>query len=219
MLSVGIRDGSQARNPPFTMKLLFQGDSVTDCGRDRSQPGSLGGGYVAMIAKSLSDSGDTIINRGVSGDRVQQLDARWDADCVNLQPGILTILIGINDVWRQFDSGLRLDLEVFEMTYQRLIDRASPATGRIILMEPFLIPADPEKAPMRPFVDAIIQVVHTLARRNSLTLVPLDTLFAAASAVEPPSHWAEDGIHPTSAGHRLIADAWLQALQSNTNHS
>lgn len=198
--------------------LLFQGDSVTDCGRDRSHTGSLGNGYVARIAESLSDSGEILINRGVSGDRVQQLDARWDADCVNLQPRVLTILIGINDVWRQFDSGLLLDLGVFETTYQRLIDRASPATNRIILMEPFLIPAVPEKAPMRPFVDSVIQVVQTLARRNGLALVPLDGLFAAASSIEPPSHWAEDGIHPSSAGHRLIADAWLKAYQSNTDH-
>lgn len=195
------------------MNLLFQGDSVTDCNRDRGQPSSLGTGYVAMIAQALSGSGANPINCGVSGDRVQQLDARWESDCIDLRPDVVTILIGINDVWRQFDSGLRLDFEVFEMTYQRLIDRTSAVSKSIILMEPFLIPAMTDKAPMRPLVDATVNIVRTLAQRNSLTLVPLDGMFTAASASKPPHHWAEDGIHPSAAGHRLIADAWLHAYQ------
>lgn len=107
------------------MNQLFQGDSVTDCGRVRNESGNLGGGYVSMIAESLSNPGNNLINRGVSGDRVRQLDARWDVDCINLRPDVVTILIGINDVWRQFDSGLKLDLEDFETTYQRLVDRTS----------------------------------------------------------------------------------------------
>lgn len=196
------------------MKLLFQGDSVTDCGRDRGRSDDSGAGYVSMIAAALRDTGGTILNRGVSGDRVAQLDARWYDDCLLLKPDALTILIGINDVWRQFDSGLDLDLEVFELTYQRLLDRAYPSVGRIILMEPFLIPAAPAKKPMRPLLDAVIQIIRTIAHRNRLTYVPLDGLFAAACSDTTPSHWAEDGIHPSPAGHRLIADAWLQAFQS-----
>lgn len=80
-------------------------------------------------------------------------------------------------------------------------------------MEPFLIPAAADKAPMRPLVDATIHIIRSLAQRNRLTLVPLDGLFAAASEVNPPFYWAEDGVHPTPAGHRLIADAWLRAYQ------
>lgn len=198
------------------MKLLFQGDSVTDCGRNRSDFRDTGGGYVAMIARALKGSGETILNQGVSGDRVRDLDARWDDDCVSIRPDVLTILIGINDVWRQFDSGMKLDLEVFELTYQRLLDRAAPAAGRVILMEPFLIPAAPDKEPMRPLLDTVIRIIRTIARRNRLACVPLDGLFAAACSAEPPARWAEDGVHPSPAGHRLIADAWLRTYQTHT---
>ena len=126
-----------------------------------------------MIAESLSDSGNDLINRGVSGDRLQNLDARWAEDCLKLQPQVVTILIGINNVWRQFDSDERLDLAIFEMTYQRLIDRTSPVAQRIILMEPFLIPAAPDKAPMRPLADASIHIVRPgMKAKNRLIAKP-----------------------------------------------
>lgn len=201
------------------MKLLFQGDSVTDCGRDRGRSDDSGTGYVAMIARALKDTGETILNKGVSGDRVRDLETRWDDDCVSIRPDVLTILIGINDVWRQFDSGMKLDTEVFELTYQRLIDRAAPAAGRIILMEPFLIPAVPDKEPMRKLLDSVIQIIRTVARRNRLAYVPLDGLFAAACCAAPPAHLAEDGVHPSPVGHRLIADAWLGTYQTHTPSS
>ena len=196
------------------MRLLFQGDSVTDSCRDRLRPDDPGGGYVAMIAAALSGTGHNVINRGVAGDRVQNLEARWQADCLSACPDVVTILIGINDVWRQMDSGVMLDLGEFKRIYHGLIERTLPVARRMILMEPFLVPSTPENAPMRPLLDATIQVVRTLAGRHALTCVPLDGLFAAACAVCLPSHWAADGVHPSQAGHRLIARAWLETYQS-----
>lgn len=195
------------------MRILFQGDSVTDCGRNRAKSADTGAGYVSRIAHALPDPGMEILNRGVAGDRVSDLEARWQADCLDLRPDVVSILIGINNVWRHFDSGEEHDLEVFEIDYQRLIDRIAPTARRVILMEPFLIPSAPDKEPMRPLVDATIQVIRTLARRNHLDLVPLDGLFTAACRHHPTRHWAEDGVHPSAAGHQLIADAWLDAYR------
>lgn len=197
------------------MTFLFQGDSVTDCGRDRKQPADLGNGYVSLIARGLREPGARILNRGVSGDRLRQLEARWERDCLAIRPDVVTILIGINDIWRHFDSGLDHDLEVFEFTYQRLLDSLAADSPRVILMEPFLLPSTPETEHMRPLLDATIQVVRTVARRNRAELVPLDGIFAAASAHQPARHLSEDGVHPSAAGHRLIASAWLAAFHAS----
>lgn len=199
------------------MKLLFQGDSVTDCGRNRGNPADTGNGYVSRIARELASPGVEILNRGVAGDRISDLEARWRTDCLDLQSDVVSILIGINNVWRHFDSGMEHDLEVFEIKYQHLIDSVAPTSGRIILMEPFLIPSAPDKEPLRPLVDSTIRVIRTLARRNHLDLVPLDGLFAAACSRHPARHWAEDGVHPSPAGHQLIANAWLDTYRHATS--
>ena len=196
------------------MKLLFQGDSVTAGGRDYSNPADPGQGYVGMLAKALP--GTTVINRGIGGDRTAQLDARWENDCIALHPDVTTLLIGINDVWRHFDADLKLDLKIFGQTYERLIERTLPITGSIILMEPFLIPSVAEKLRMRPLLDDTIQVIRSAAKRHGLPCIPLDDLFAAACLTNPPAYWAEDGVHPSAAGHRLIADAWLNAFPNLT---
>ena len=195
-------------------RVLFQGDSITDAGRDRMDPFSLGVGY-ALIASawfSAMHAGRDVsfLNRGVSGDRVKDLLARWDEDCVKLKPSWVSIMIGINDCWRRFDSGEETSAGNFEADYRKILAAAREKAGaRLILLEPFVVQAFPEQKAWRRDLDPKIEAVRRLAKEFSAVLVHLDGIFAEACRVQPPAFWAADGVHPTPAGHALIARAWL----------
>lgn len=195
--------------------ILFQGDSVTDCGRARNAGGDLGRGYAYLVA-SLAQArrpGDRLrfLNRGISGNRTRDLCKRWDTDCTDLNPTLVSILIGINDVWRRYDSNDPTPLADFEENYRNLLaairDRLD---ARILLMEPFLLPVPEDRKAWREDLDPKLAVVRSLACEFEADLVPLDELFAAAACRAPASYWAPDGVHPSPAGHALIAEAWLQ---------
>ncbi len=198
-------------------RILFQGDSITDAGRDRSLPGSLGTGYAMMAAGFLAavqpQLGPVCLNRGISGNRTGDLLARWQEDCIDLQPDVLSILIGINDVWRRYDRNLPT-AEAFERNYRTLLERARAALPRVqlILMEPFVLPVPEDRKAWREDLDPKIAVVRQLARDFGATYIPLDGIFAAAATQQPPAYWAADGVHPTPAGHALIAYHWLRAV-------
>jgi acyl-CoA thioesterase I len=198
-------------------RILFQGDSITYCGRDRAQPHSLGNGYAMMAAGLLAarhpELAPVCFNRGIGGNRTGDLLARWQEDCIDLKPDVLSILIGINDVWRRYDSKLPTSAEAFEGNYRSLLERtrdALPAV-RLILMEPFVLPVPDDRARWREDLDPKIDAVRRLAREFGARLVPLDGIFAAAATRQPPAAWAADGVHPSPAGHGLIAHHWLQA--------
>ena len=198
--------------------VLFQGDSITDADRARFYPDDLGRGYALMAAgwfgARAPERGVRFLNRGIGGDRAVDLLARWDDDCLALRPDLLSILVGINETWRAFDDDDPTPTDAFERVYRELLSRtreALPAT-RFILMEPFSLPVAPERAAWRADLDPKIQVVRRLAWEFDALLVPLDGLFAQACARREPSFWAEDGVHPTPAGHALIARAWLRAV-------
>jgi lysophospholipase L1-like esterase len=197
--------------------VLFQGDSVTDCGRDRENPLSLGDGYpliaAGMLAAMYPDTDFCFINKGVSGDRVRDLERRWDEDCVSLDPTVVSILIGINDVWRRYDSEDPIGTEEFKEQYSRILSRVKTETeARLLILEPFLIPADADKERFREDLDPKITAIRKLAREFGAIYVPLDGLFAAACMKKPPAYYAEDGIHPTVAGHGFIAKKLTEAL-------
>lgn len=197
--------------------VLFQGDSITDCGRDRSDPGGLGSGY-AMIAAGwvgalYPDRDIRFLNRGVSGDRVRDLEARWQQDTIELRPDWLTVLIGINDTWRRYDSNSPTSRADFVAGYRRILQRAVDANiPNIVLMEPFVLPYPDDRCAWREDLDPKIDAVRCLAREFGAILVPLDGLFASVAAVRDPAFWAADGVHPSPAGHALIARAWLRAV-------
>ncbi|HZC05929.1 MAG TPA: SGNH/GDSL hydrolase family protein [Ktedonobacterales bacterium] len=198
--------------------VLFQGDSITDADRARFYLDDLGRGYALMTAgwfgARYPERGVRFLNRGIGGDRVVDLLARWDDDCLALRPDVLSILVGINETWRAFDAGDPTPVEVFERDYRELLTRARdalPAT-RLILMEPFSLPISPAREAWRADLDPKIQAVRRLARAFGALLVPLDGLFAQAAARREATFWAEDGVHPTPAGHALIARAWLSAI-------
>ncbi len=203
---------------PAGATVLFQGDSITDVGRMRTEPDDLGSGYPLLVGSWYSaafpERGVRFLNRGVGGDRVANLLERWERDCLALQPDVLSILIGINETWRAFDPGDPTPAPVFERQYRDLLTRtraALPET-RIALMEPFVLPFPPNRETWRVDLDPKIQAVRRLARDFGCVLVPLDGLFAASAARREPAFWALDGVHPTPAGHGLIARAWLHAF-------
>lgn len=129
-------------------KLLFQGDSITDCWRTSEAEVSLGRGYPKMIAQELARRGEEVqvINRGISGDRSIDLIRRWDRDCVRFDPDLVTILIGINDCWRKYDSGDETTTEEYESHYEFLIREIREKTqADLILMEPFVLPESADR--------------------------------------------------------------------------
>ncbi|MCL2702185.1 MAG: SGNH/GDSL hydrolase family protein [Defluviitaleaceae bacterium] len=198
-------------------RVLFQGDSVTDCGRDRCDCGSLGNGYVkraADIYNSLCpDSGTVFLNRGVSGNRVRDVLARYAADILELKPDALSILIGINDVWRRYDSGDPTAEDTFTGGYRELlsfIKRDLPET-KIIMMDPFLLHVLPGQNAWREDLEPKIQAVRELAGEFADIYIPLDGLLARFAVQGVPARdIAEDGVHPTDYGHALIAREWLR---------
>jgi lysophospholipase L1-like esterase len=193
--------------------ILFQGDSITDAGRLLDIPEFLGKGYVRKIADYFKETGEDhkIINRGISGNRTRDLAARWQKDCIDLAPDILTILVGVNDVWRKYDKNDPTSIEDFEKSYEEILSRGKNETSAtIILMEPFVLPTPEDRKAWRTDLDAEIQVVRTLAKKYGCHLIPLDAEFAVASVSNEYAALAADGVHPTDLGHQFICDLWLQ---------
>lgn len=199
--------------------VLFTGDSITDCGRNREDVNSLGGGYALLAAGQLqaqiASPSLKIYNRGISGNRVYDLEARIEPDLLALKPTILSILIGINDTWRRFDSNTISATADFKASYHRILSRVKselPET-QIILLEPFLLPTPEDRKTWREDVDGKITAVRELAVEFGTEFIPFDGIFAEAATRAPANYWLGDGVHPTLAGHTLIADAWLDHAQ------
>ena len=204
--------------------ILFQGDSITDGGRSRDEAPNhtLGHGYTYLLAARLGAEYPAknwqFRNRGISGNRTPDLYARWREDTVKLRPAVLSILIGVNDIWAEYARGTGVSAEKYARVYRLLLEetRAELPETQLILMEPFALPVDkillaPEywarELPLRQ------QIVAELAAEFAAIFVPLQCEFdAAAKNVADPGYYICDGIHPTAAGHELIARAWMRAL-------
>lgn len=195
--------------------VLFQGDSVTDCGRNREKEDDMGFGYPLLISSWIQakypEKNIRFINKGISGNRVCDLEARWNEDCISLEPTFVSILIGINDTWRRFDNNDPTSVKDFEDTYRRIISQVKEKTSaKIILCEPFVLPFPEDRKLWREDLDPKIHAVRNLAREFQTLLLPLDGLINSAAAQKSPEFWAADGVHPTMAGHALIAQEWLK---------
>lgn len=199
------------------MRVTFIGDSITDAGRDRSDPASYGDGYVSLLAPELRAGGAEVLNLGIAGDRAADLAARWD-ELLTAAPDLLTVYVGINEVWRRFDSDDPTSTEAFERTLATLIASVVAAhSPRLILMEPFLLPVRDEQRRWLPELDEKQAVVRRLAAEFAAELVPLHAVLTAAAAGRDAAALAPDGVHPTPEGSRLIADAW-RAAHDRTGH-
>jgi acyl-CoA thioesterase-1 len=197
-------------------RVLFIGDSITDAGRDRSDPDALGAGYVAEVARSFggSSAGIRILNRGISGNRVKDLKARWQADCLDLKPDLLSIMIGVNDTWRRYDKFDPTTAEAFEADLDAILAQVTaelPDT-RLVVLEPFLLPVSDAQALWHEDFDPKLAAVRHQAVKHSATLVPLDVVLTEAAAKSSAAALAHDGVHPTPEGHALIARTWLSVV-------
>ena len=205
------------------MKILFQGDSITDTGR-KTERGSLlniGQGYAMICASTLAAKYPNMFsftNRGISGNRIVDVYARIKADCWNLEPDVLSILIGVNDVWHEIGGQNGVDAERFYRVYKMLVEDTMKALPgiRMILMEPFVLncgAAADNWEYFRTETALRADAVKTIASECGQLFLPLQKMLCDACALAPADYWVGDGVHPTVAGHKLIADAWMQTFE------
>ena len=202
-------------SPPRT--ILFIGDSITDCSRAQD-PSGLGYGYVRLIAEHFAahEPTATVINRGIGGNRVADLVERFTPDVLDVDPQVITIYIGVNDTWHCFTKGEEVTAADFEHDYRFMLDQLSATrpAAPVLMIVPFVTDVDEEKAGYHGDLDQKVAVIRDLAREFGHTLVDLEEVLETAWSVgHSPAGIAEDGVHPTIAGHRLIADAWLEAFR------
>ena len=196
--------------------VMFYGDSITDCGQREGINAGLGYGYAAMAGGVLMARHPGLnircSNKGVSGYRVYDIEKKLEEFVLAANPTVVSILIGINDTWRRYDSNVISEVGEFEDSYRRILTTLrQELDARLIICEPFLLPIPEDRIPWREDLDPRISAVRRLATDFGATFVPLDGIFAAAACERPAAYWAPDGVHPTAAGHGLIAEAWLRA--------
>ncbi|MGI5156897.1 SGNH/GDSL hydrolase family protein [Microbispora sp. CA-102843] len=209
--------------------VMFTGDSITDCRRLDSEQG-LGFGYPLHVAGEWGlrhpDRPVTWLNTGIAGDKVMDLEARWQADVLDARPDVVSILAGGNDVaWHTYDpDGYVIPVEDYAAGYDRLLAPLAEAGTELILIEPFLLPirglvevgdahvGEEERKKWRADLDPKIQVVRELARKHGAHLLAADGMFAELAATTGPEYWAADGVHPTPAGHAALSAAWLRLV-------
>lgn len=198
-------------------RIVFMGDSITDADRGTTAI-PYGNGYVSVIRNFMlarhPEYNLTFINKGVGGDTVRRLAARWERDVISLRPNWVSVMIGANDVWRHFTYNTQdaVPLGEFETTYRNLLARAREAIkARFVLMQPFIVTSNPN-SPIKQLMLVYAGVVERLAVEFSATLVRTQAAFDAALAVSAASFWSPDEIHVGQPGAALIAQAWLRAV-------
>ncbi len=224
MAAEAVADGS-AIKPGMTV--LFQGDSITDAGRKKDQesqdtpnmqPG-FGGGYAWMTAAALltSPGGDTLkcYNRGISGNKVYQLAERWDKDCLDLKPNVVSILIGVNDIWHRINGKYDGTVETYEKDFRALLKRTKDALPDVTLVicEPFVLKCGAVNDKWFPDFDGFRESSAKLSKEFGTLFVPFQSMFDEAVKYAPPEHWAGDGVHPSPHGAALMSSTWLRVVR------
>ena len=206
-------------------RVLFQGDSITDGGRDRGgryQDHTLGHGYPYLIGANFCghfpELNLTVLNRGISGNKVSDLAARWQNDVIALTPDVLSILIGVNDVWHNVAAKKEINYVEIEATYDKLLADTLATLPRIkvVLCEPFILPGSANTKQWAEWDAAtrkIQQIVARLGEKHKLPVVHFQKVFDEAVKRAPAEYWLFDGVHPAWAGHQLMADEWVRTLK------
>ncbi|MCR5522514.1 MAG: GDSL family lipase [Clostridia bacterium] len=197
------------------MKILFQGDSITDAGRDRSDFHNLGSGYPFYAAKYIKErhpeTDFEFINLGISGDQTKDLVQRLQKDFIDIDPDIISIHIGVNDTWHYAAAREWLSNDRFEDNYRTVLKAIKEKThAKIIMIEQFLLPAD-DKDYFREDLNGKIDIERKLAREFADVYVPLDGLFAKALLEKPSLYWSSDGVHPNDNGSKFIGKIYADA--------
>lgn len=204
--------------------ILFQGDSITDAGRERKSEGNannqnaLGRGYVYSIASQLladrAGDGLKIYNRGISGNKVFQLADRWDKDCLDLKPDVLSILIGVNDIWHSLNGNYEGTVDKYEKDYRALLRRTVKALPevKLVICEPFVLRCGAVNDKWFPEFDEYRATAKKMSKEFDSVFVPFQSMFDDAVKKARPSHWAGDGVHPSMAGAYLMGQEWLRVV-------
>ncbi len=205
--------------------ILFQGDSITDAGREMEKElpnnsGSFGHGYAFLAASSLLNALPekelTIYNRGISGNKVYQLADRWQKDCIDLKPDVLSILIGINDYWHFRNGKYDGTVEIYENDFRKLLKetKAEFPNVKLVVCQPFAVTNtravdETWEEPVKTFQDA----AKRIADEFDAIWVPFQEVFDEAVKHAPATYWTGDGVHPAMPGAQLMAEAWLRAVE------
>jgi lysophospholipase L1-like esterase len=203
--------------------VLFQGDSITDAGRDKinmdyNSLTALGNGYASLIAAQLQYDNPAkklkIYNRGVSGDKVFQLAARWDKDCLELKPDVLSILVGVNDFWHTLIHNYKGTLQTYKDDYIKLLNRTKDQLPdlQLIIGEPYSVKGPKVDDKWYPFFYDYQHVAREIADQFNAVFIPLQQVYDHAQEAMPGNYWTADGVHPTFAGAQIMATTWLEAF-------
>jgi len=221
LLAAGQASGAEKGELASGAVILFQGDSITDAGRDKkggapNNTQGLGRGYPNLIGGALladyPDKKLTVYNRGISGNKVPDLAARWQPDAIDLKPNILSILIGVNDIWHKLSGRYDGTVADYETGYRQLLQQTLEKLPgvRLVICEPFVLRCGAVNDDWFPEFDQRRAAANKLAEEFKLDRVPFQTVFDEAVKLAPPEYWAGDGVHPTLAGHSLMAKTWRE---------
>ncbi len=205
--------------------ILFQGDSITDSGRNKEDQGfntarNLGSGYPMLAGAALLNKYEAlnlkIYNKGISGNKVYQLAERWNTDCLDLKPDVLSILIGVNDIWHKLNGTYSGTPEIYRTDYIALLERTKNTLPdiKLIICEPFAVKgvkAVDDK--WYPEFYEYQKAAKEIANKFKATFIPFQSVYDEAQKRAPGAYWTGDGVHPTLAGAQLMAKAWMKAFE------
>ena len=202
------------------VKVVFQGDSITDAGRDKRNYRDLGMGYPKFAAEYIRSSNSDIdfdfINMGISGNRTSQLFDRFYTDALAFEPDVISILIGVNDIWhRHLDVHVATTDAQIELNYRSILERIKrESKAKIIILAPFVLDA-PDKEMLREDIKTVLPIVRKLADEFADAYIPLDEYFAEALKTQPtPLYYSPDGVHPNDNGRMFIAKYYAEAFNN-----
>jgi lysophospholipase L1-like esterase len=205
--------------------ILFQGDSITDAGRKKDEPAAnngaaLGKGYPFLAGSELlnkyPEKNLQVYNKGISGNKVYQLAERWDADCLDLKPTVLSILVGVNDFWHTLANGYTGTIKTYRDDYDKLLDRTRQKLPdvKLIIGEPYaVIGVKAVTDKWYPAFNEYRQAASELADKYNASFIPYQAIYDKAQKSAPGSYWTADGVHPSLAGAALMAEAWLEMVK------
>ncbi len=204
--------------------IVFQGDSITDAGRDKANMnfndlGAFGQGYVGLVASQLLYDNPAkklkIYNKGISGNKVPQLAERWDKDCLDLKPDVLSLMVGVNDFWHTLTYNYKGTIQSYKADYIKLLQRTKDKFPdvQLVIAEPYGVKGIKHvDEKWYPYFNDYRQAARDVADQFGAVFIPLQQIFDKAQASMPGKYWTGDGVHPSFGGIQIMATVWLEAF-------